>query len=83
MEALLQWTILEIFSGNDPEYDSDDINCYAPPRMCYHIDGEVLVEEAPGLTPPDQSPLPLGEGGSPAGLAGGPCTTMSRAPSRR
>ena len=24
--------------------------------MCYHIDGEVLVEEAPGLTPSDQSP---------------------------
>jgi hypothetical protein len=24
--------------------------------MCYHIDGEVLAKEAPGLTPLDQSP---------------------------
>jgi hypothetical protein len=49
-------TFLEILSGNDLEYDSDDIDCYAPPRMCYHIDGEVLVKEAPGLTPSDPSP---------------------------
>ena len=44
-------TFLEILLGNGLEYDSDDIDCYAPPRMCYHIDGEVLVEEAPRLTP--------------------------------
>ena len=49
-------TFLDILLGNDPEYDSDDIDCYAPPHMCYHIDGEVLVEEAPRLTPLDQSP---------------------------
>ena len=24
--------------------------------MCYHIDSEVLTDEAPKLTPPDQSP---------------------------
>ena len=33
-------TFLEILSGNGLEYDSDDIDCYAPPRMCYHIDDE-------------------------------------------
>jgi hypothetical protein len=49
-------TFLEILSGNGLEYDSDDIDYNAPPRMCYHIDGEDLAEEAPELTPPDQSP---------------------------
>ena len=44
-------TILEILSGNGLEYDSDNIDYYAPPRMCYHIDSEVLVEEAPRPTP--------------------------------
>jgi hypothetical protein len=43
-------TFIEILSGNGPEYDSDDIDCYAPSRMCYHIDGEFLAEEAPGLS---------------------------------
>jgi hypothetical protein len=43
-------TFLEILSWNDPEYDSDDINYNAPPRMSYHIDGEDLAEEEPGLT---------------------------------
>jgi hypothetical protein len=47
---------LEILSGNDSEYDSDDIDYHGPPCMCYHIDAEVLPEETPGLTPPDQSP---------------------------
>jgi len=28
-------TFLEILSGNGPEYDSDDIEYYAPPCMCY------------------------------------------------
>jgi hypothetical protein len=32
-------TFLEILSGNGPEYDSDDIDYYAPPCMCYYIDG--------------------------------------------
>ena len=49
-------TFLEILLGDDPEYDSDDIDCYAPPQMWYHIDVKVLAEEAPRLTPPDQSP---------------------------
>ena len=49
-------TFLEILSADGPEYDSDDIDCYAPPCMCYHIDDEVLAKEAPELTPPDQSP---------------------------
>jgi hypothetical protein len=49
-------TFLEILLGNSLENDSDDIDCYAPPYMCYHIDGEVLAEEAPGLTPLDHSP---------------------------
>jgi hypothetical protein len=46
-------TFLEILSGNGLEYDYDGINCYAPPCMCYHIDGKVLSEEAPGPMPPD------------------------------
>ena len=49
-------TFLDILSGSDSEYDSDDVGYSAPPLMCYHIDGEVLAEEAPGLTPSDQSP---------------------------
>ena len=44
-------TFLKILSGNDLEYDFDDIDCYAPPRMCDHINGKVLSEEAPVLTP--------------------------------
>jgi hypothetical protein len=40
-------TILVILLGNGPEYDSNNIDCYALPHMCYHIDGEVLVKEAP------------------------------------
>ena len=46
-------TFLKILSGNDLEYDFDDIDCYALPRMCYHIDGEDPIEEVPVLTPPD------------------------------
>jgi hypothetical protein len=49
-------TFLEILSRNGPECDFDDIDCYAPPRMCYHIDGKVPTEEAPELMPPDLSP---------------------------
>ena len=47
---------LEVLSGNGPEYDSDDVNYDAPPCMCYHIDVDDLAEEAPGITPPNQSP---------------------------
>ena len=43
-------TFLEILSGNGLEFDSDDIDHYVPPRMCYHIDSEVLAEVVPGLT---------------------------------
>ena len=43
-------TFLKILLGDGPEYDSDDIDCYAPPRMCYHIDGEAQPEDVPGLT---------------------------------
>ena len=43
-------TFLEILLGSDLEYHSDDIDCSAPPCMCYHIDGEVLAEEALELT---------------------------------
>ena len=49
-------TFLEILSENGPEYDSDDINYYASPCMCYHIDGEDPIKEAPELTTPNQSP---------------------------
>jgi hypothetical protein len=49
-------TFLEILSGNGPKNDSDDIDCYALPYMCYHIDGKVLAEEALELKPPDHSP---------------------------
>ena len=45
-------TFLEILSGNGLEYGSNDIDCYAPPRLCYHIKSEVLTE-ASGLTPLD------------------------------
>ena len=47
---------LEILSGNGPEYDSDNIIYNTPPHICYHIDGEVLLEEAPRLMPSDLSP---------------------------
>ena len=46
-------TFLKILLGDGPEYDSDDIDCYAPLRMCYHIDSEVLAKEAPELMPLD------------------------------
>ena len=46
-------TFLKILLRNGPEYDSDNIDSYTPPCICYHIDDEVLGEEAPGLTPPD------------------------------
>ena len=46
-------TILKILLGNDSDYNSDDIDYHAPPRTCYHIDGEVLHKEVPGLKPPD------------------------------
>ena len=49
-------TLLEILSRNNLEYDSNDIDRSALPHMCYHINGEVLAEEAPGLMPSDQSP---------------------------
>ena len=45
-----------ILSENGPKCNSDDINHYATPRMCYHINGEVPPKEAPKLTLPDQSP---------------------------
>jgi hypothetical protein len=38
---------LEVLLGDGPEYDSDDIDCYALPHMCFHID------DAPKLMPPD------------------------------
>jgi hypothetical protein len=49
-------SFLEVLSGNGSEYNSDDIDYYALTCMCYHIDGEVPPEEAPKLTPLDQSP---------------------------
>jgi len=49
-------TFLEILSRNGLEYDSDNIDCYTPPCMCYYIDGEVPTDEAPELMPPDLSP---------------------------
>ena len=48
-------SLLEILSRNGLEYDSDDIDYTAPPRMCYHIDAEVLAGEVPRLMPSDQS----------------------------
>jgi hypothetical protein len=44
---------LKILLGNGLEYDFDDIDFCASPHMCYHIDSEVLAEEAPRLTPPN------------------------------
>jgi len=40
---------LEVLSGNGPKYDFDDIDCYAPPCMCFHIDIEDHVNDAPEL----------------------------------
>ena len=70
-------TFLEILSGNGPEYDSDGIDCYAPPCMCYHIDSEVSVDKVPELTLLDQGPRSHAsrlreEGGSPTDSVGGP-----------
>ena len=45
-------TFLEILLG----YDSNNIDYSAPPRMCYHINGEVLTDEAPQIMPLNQSP---------------------------
>jgi hypothetical protein len=45
-----------VLSGNGLEYDFDDIDYGALSRMCFHIDSENPVEEAPKLTPPHQSP---------------------------
>ena len=47
---------LEVLSGNRPEYYSDEVDYEAPLRMSYHVDGDDLAEEAPGLTLSDQSP---------------------------
>ena len=44
-------TFLEVLSGNGPKYDFDDINYNTLPRMCFHIDDEDPIEEAPELTP--------------------------------
>jgi hypothetical protein len=43
-------TFLKVLSRNSPEYDSDDIDYYTLPRMCYYVNGEVLADEAPELT---------------------------------
>jgi hypothetical protein len=44
---------LEILLGNSPEYNSDDLNCYASPCMCFHINGQNLVNDTPKLMTPD------------------------------
>ena len=49
-------TFIEILLGNSLEYDSNNIDCYTLPCMCYHIDSEVLAEVVLGLTRQDQSP---------------------------
>ena len=49
-------TFLEILSRNGPEYDSNDIDCYSLSCECFHIDGEILIDEAPKLTSLDLSP---------------------------
>jgi hypothetical protein len=49
-------TFREILLGNRLEYNSNDIDCYASPRMCYHIDGKVPTKEVHELMPLDQSP---------------------------
>ena len=49
-------TFLEILSRDDPKYDFDDIDYYAPPCMCYHINGEVPTMELLKLMPSNQCP---------------------------
>jgi hypothetical protein len=44
---------LEILLGNNPEYDSNDIDYNDPSCMCYHIDSEIQPKEALRLTPPN------------------------------
>jgi hypothetical protein len=39
--------------GNEPKYDFNNIDYDAPPRMCYHIDGDDLAEEVPEPMPLD------------------------------
>ena len=51
-DVLSLCTFLEILSGNIPEYDSNHIDYNTLPRMCYHIDGEVLPSKAPGPESP-------------------------------
>ena len=48
--------LLEVLSGDGPEYDSNDIDYNAPLCMCYNINYEDQPKEAPRLMPPDQSP---------------------------
>jgi hypothetical protein len=48
-------TFLEVLSGNDLKYNSDDIDYDFPPHVSYHIDSEIQPEGVPGLTPSDQS----------------------------
>ena len=81
-------TLLEILSGNSPEYDSDDINYYTPSLMCCRAGGEAPIEKAPRLTPPNQSPhCPTsylrGKGGLPVGSVGGPRSHQGRARAQR
>jgi hypothetical protein len=49
-------TFLEILSGNSLEYDSDDIDCYTPPCMCYHITRTPLRR---GLCPCRRTRVPV------------------------
>jgi hypothetical protein len=47
---------LKVLSGNDLEYDSNDVDYNDTSCMCYHIDDEVQPKEVSRLTPLDQSP---------------------------
>jgi hypothetical protein len=49
-------SFLVILSGNGIEYDSNDLDYYALSHMCFHIDGNNPIDDAPELTSSNQSP---------------------------
>lgn len=49
-------TFLEIFSGVDREYDSDEANGYFSEHECFYHHGEQPLNDEPKATPPDLTP---------------------------
>lgn len=49
------------FQGNGSEYDSDDVDYNSSSCECFHIDGDNPADDAPELTPSNQSPCSRAE----------------------